>query len=183
MIDPKEVSGVLVTRGNSDIWPIAKRLACLGEVIIWDNSRREDDLKVFGRYAGAAQAKNATVYFQDDDCLIDVEKLCSEYQAPELLCNVLPSHQQFYKDRKMSLVGWGALCPRDMVAFDRYLGKWPKDELFLRECDRVFTRLNPCRMVDFGVQHLSEVQAKGEMWRESRHAMDLEAIINRLAKI
>jgi hypothetical protein len=182
VIDPAQVSGIIVTKGDADLAPILDRLRGLGEVIVWDNSR-EVNLRVFGRYVAMQQARFATVYCQDDDCLIDVEQLCQEYQPGELLCNMLPSHQAFYRSRDMALVGWGALFPRAIVDFRAYLAKWPADELFHRECDRVFTWLNKFRVVDLGVEHLPRARSRDRMATEARHSADLWEIQRRLARL
>jgi hypothetical protein len=179
MIDPKQVSGVIVTKGDADLTPILERLKCLGEVIVYDNSI-ELDRKVSGRYVGISRAKHDFAYVQDDDCLIDVERLCAEYKPGELLCNMLPSHQPFYKSLDMALVGWGALFPRYLTDFSEYLAKWPADELFHRECDRVFTWLNKFRVIDIGVQHLPHALGRDRMGTEPRHGDDLREIQRRL---
>lgn len=182
MIDPKKVSAVLVTKGGRDVASIRERLSVFGQVIVWNNAAGIDE-KVFGRYLGVLQATCDHVYVQDDDCLIDVERLCAEYRPDEVLCNVLPSHAPFYGARRMSLVGWGSIFPKTAVNFDPYLWKFASDELFKRECDRVFTRLNwlRIRVVDIGVEHLPWAHGDDRMGREARHGNDLEVITQRLA--
>lgn len=186
MIHPSSVSAVIVTKGGQDLSPILERLKAFAHVTVWDNSAGPDS-KVLGRYLGASTSfiYSDYVYVQDDDCLVDAEKLCAEYQPGELLCNVLPSHAKFYAEIGMSLVGWGAIFPIMMIDWSRYLAKWPADELFQRECDRVFTLLNydKIRVVDIGVEHLPHAHAADRMGREGRHGRDLEEIKRRLAAI
>ena len=128
-------------------------------------------------------------YVQDDDCLIDAERLCAEYQPGELLCNVQASHQAFYGPTGMTLVGWGAIFPATglfaPLAFAPYFAKYPADELFHRECDRVFTYLNrhQTRVVDIGVEHLPHALGKDRMGTEARHGGDLQEIRRRLATL
>ena len=186
MIDPKDVSAVLVTKGGTDIWPIQERIKGFGQMRDWNNSFEQEDQKVYGRYLAATRFCGCDyIYVQDDDCLVDAERLCAEYQPGELLCNVQASHARFYADIRMSLVGWGAILPRSMIDFSRYLEKWPLDDLFLRECDRVFTRLNydKLRVVDIGVEHLPHAYGQDRMGTEARHGRDLEEIKRRLAAL
>lgn len=184
MIHPSQVSAVIVTKNGNEpaLAPIRESLAMFGELLIWDNS--QNNRKVYGRYLAAQGARHEFVYVQDDDCIVDAAKLCEMYQPGELLCNVLPSHQLFYRSTGgISLVGWGAIFPKAMIDFSAYLAKHPEDDLFDRECDRVFTWLNrdKTRVVDIGVEHLPHAHGMDRMGREQRHGQDLNEIRRRLA--
>ena len=182
MIDPREVTAVLVTDGASDLAPVLRTLSEFASVKIWDN--RGNNRKVFGRYLGALSAATSYVYTQDDDCLIESARLCAEYRPGELLCNMPASHAPFYRTAGgIALVGWGAIFPRAMVDFGVYLVKYSEDDLFDRECDRVFTFLNRAktRWVDVGVEHLPHAFGAERMGRERRHGQDLAEIRRRLA--
>lgn len=161
-------------------------LQCFRHRLTWDNSKQED-VKVFGRYLLAEASPTKYVYVQDDDCLIDAEKLCEQYHPGELLCNVKPHHHQVYSSQYpgITLVGWGAIFPRSMVDFKPYLEKFPCDELFYRECDRVFTWLNrdKTRVADIGVEDLPHALGKDRMGCEARHGSDLMEIRRRLATL
>lgn len=63
------VSAVIPTRGNVDMQPIIDSLACFDEVLIWDNSVRQE-LGVYGRYAMIEEARNELVFTQDDDVIV-----------------------------------------------------------------------------------------------------------------
>lgn len=158
-----------------------------GEAIIWDNSTRESNRRVYGRYLAALEAANEYIYTQDDDCMVDIEKLCAEYQPAELLCNMTHSHQECYEKRcpGIALVGWGAIFPKSMVDFSRYLARYPEDELFDRECDRIFTWLNreKTRIVNFEVANLPHAHAKDRMGTEARHGNDLFEMARRLQAV
>jgi hypothetical protein len=149
-------------------------------LIVWDNSRRENR-RVYGRYLGAQEAETEFVYVQDDDCLVDVKLLCEMYEPGELLCNVLKSHQPHYQDG-ITLVGWGSIFPRSLIDFSPYLDQYPEDELFDRECDRIFTYLNRdvTRVVDIGLAHMSKAFGGDRMGREARHGDDLREVRKRL---
>jgi len=189
MIDPKQVTAVLVTKGDIGLSPsLLDSLSIFGRLIIRDNSvivrRGGADRKVYGRYLAAQVATTDYIYFQDDDCIIDTQRLCEEYQAGELLCNMTEGHIKDYSRYYpgIALVGWGAIFPQSMLDFSAYLAKYPADELFDRECDRVFTWLNreKTRIVDVGVEHLPHAHGGDRMGREARHGADLMEIMRRV---
>lgn len=142
-----DVTACLVTRGDVDMQPILDTLP-YGEVLIWDNSRRED-LKTYGRFAAAAEASNPIVYFQDDDCLFrHHDELLAAYEPGLLVANWgHGDNPDGYDD--IALYHGGALVDRDLidVPFARYLEHFPRDEWFLYEADFIFGCLTPHKHV------------------------------------
>jgi hypothetical protein len=114
-IDPSQVSACLVTRGDQPE-QMARIIETLpyDEVIVWDNSKREDH-KTAGRYMAALEAKHDVVYFQDDDTLFRHHaELCAAYEPGRI--TAVYAHGENpggYDD--MALVGGGALADRDAV--------------------------------------------------------------------
>ena len=79
-VDPADVTACLVTRGDQPdaIEEIISELP-YGEVIVWDNSVRNDWLTA-GRFGAMMQAANRVVYFQDDDTRFRFhDELCAAY--------------------------------------------------------------------------------------------------------
>ncbi len=200
-MSPKDISAVIVTKGDVDLSPILESLP-FDDIVVWDNSKEAQDAKVYGRYLGIERAKHDFVYVQDDDCIIRASYACVLSRWPELcrlgvtghrhvderqeiLCNVpSPDHRKFYDGLGMSLVGWGAIFHRSLVGcFEDYFAQWPKDELFLRECDRVFTSLNPFYNVQLPITHLAHAHGKDRMGMEKRHGNDLAEIRRRIAQV
>jgi len=187
MIDPKQVTAIIVTKGDREITPVLDSLSPFRVVSVWDNSRCKDR-KVYGRYLAAASVLTDFVYVQDDDCLVDGARLCREYdpESGELLCNMLKGHQADYVNWPgVALVGWGSIFPRSMVDFSPYLSKYPEDDLFYRECDRVFTYLNrqKTRLIDIGVTHLEIAHGKDRLSLDPRHGNHMREIYQRLQGI
>jgi hypothetical protein len=186
MIDLQQVTAVVVTKGDEDLTPVVDSLRGQGfcAVMVWDNSEHLEDLKVFGRYMLAVDAPTEYVYVQDDDCIVDAKAIAADYQPGELLCNVRPHHHQVYSSmyQGITLVGWGAIFPKLMVDFKAYLTKYPCDELFYRECDRIFTWLNRAktRVVHHPIVDLPHALWKDRMGCEKRHGDDLFEIRRRL---
>ena len=184
MIDASKVSAIVVTKGGTDLASVLRPLCDFYEIIIWDNSR-ERDQKVFGRFAALIRASNEVIYVQDDDCLVPASDLLSHYEDGKLICNMPEARRKDYVGTGICLIGFGALFHRSLVNFSPYLSKFPQDDLFLRECDRVFTYLNRDRtqLVDVGVTRLDRAYSHDRMYLEQRHRQDLEEIQRRLASL
>lgn len=149
MIAASEVSAVLVTRGDIDLTQILDSLP-FDDVIVWDNSKRLDR-KVFGRYLGIRDARNDTIYVQDDDCVVPVADLLAQYTRGERLCNMSADRWNDYPDS--SLVGWGALFPAadaEQAFWQTLTGRWYHADELDRCCDVIFTTLLPFRRIDVG---------------------------------
>jgi hypothetical protein len=161
---------VLVTRGDVDLAPVLDSLP-FDDVVVWDNSKRERDLKVYGRYAAIADAKNSVIYSQDDDCILSrFAAFLREYGPRTIVSNMPVDHVAGGTDYSDSvLIGWGSLFDRDLpfAAFERYAGHYPvDDELFYRTCDVIFSTLTPHRRIDLGFEHLPHAYAESKMWRQ-----------------
>jgi hypothetical protein len=182
VIDLKLVSGVVVTRGNRDIHQVIDQMRCLGEVVVWDNSCEKNHL-VYGRYKAIGRAKHDVIFTVDDDALVDVAKIVSEYEPGKLVCNMKPGHHDAYRGTGIALIGHGSVFDKSLVDFSAYLARFPQDEVFERECDRVFTWLNRDRFkwIALPICDLEHASQPGCMWMEPRHGDDLVEIKRRLA--
>lgn len=162
MLTGKQVSAVVVTRGDVDLAEIRRSLARFDDVVIWDNSKLETDAKVYGRYLAIAEARHPVVYVQDDDCVLkpaQLSALLALYTPGRVVANMPASRWDDYPDS--CLVGWGSVFDADLPdkAFDAFFDAGvyhPFDAgMFDRTCDVVFTTLTPHRKVDVGFRHLS----------------------------
>lgn len=187
MIDPSKVSCVIVTRGNVDLSGILASLP-FEDVVIRNNSNPHlpKDMKVFGRYLGASLAVNEVTAVQDDDAIIeDWPAILAAYEPGVVTCNMGAAHTAYYKPMNMALVGFGAVFDKSLIAptFDRYFEQFPKDELLLRECDRIFTALNRLKVVQVPYRNLPHEETTERMWRENRHGADLAKIRERIGQL
>ena len=168
-----------------DLTPVLESLSGFGEVIVWDNSKQEN-LKVFGRYRAALNAKNSVVFSQDDDCVLDAAQVVSAYEPGKVVCNMPIAKRSEYRvlaGERIALVGWGACFSTDKVGnFQRYFNRFGMDDLFLRECDRVFTAANELKLVDVPFRHLPHAY-EGRMGNEARHLQDLGEIRKRIDNV
>jgi len=145
ILSPKDVTAVVVTTGKHDTREVIESLRPFGDLVIWDNSQF-NDLKVYGRYHGASLGLSPFIYTQDDDTVIDWPALLDEWDDQwRILCNMPHRWHNAYKGTGICLVGFGTLFRREMIAepFRRYdAAGFPRDGVFMRECDRVFTHEN-----------------------------------------
>ncbi len=183
-MQPANVSAVIVTRGDVDLRPVLATLP-FENVIVWDNS--VTNLKVYGRYAGICLAVKEVIYVQDDDCVVPTEtilELLKRYEPRAVTCNMTEAHQLMYATTGIALVGWGAVFDRFLPdpAFARYLERYPKDDLFLRECDRVFTGLSRKNIVTLPFEHLPHAHSRTKMGYDSHHASDFQEMLVRIAQ-
>jgi hypothetical protein len=177
---PEQVSAVIVTKGDVDLKPILDSLP-FNDIVIWDNSKRED-LKVYGRYAAVKEAKHSIIYTQDDDCIVDAAAIVAACERGLIVCNMPTAKQIEYSAIApgIALVGWGSCFHRDAIqVLDHYINRYDRDELLLRECDRVFTGLNTKKLIDIPVKHLPHAFAD-RMGNEARHLTDLAEIQRRI---
>lgn len=115
-----------------------------GEVIVWDNSERED-FKIYGRFMAMKEASNEVCYSQDDDCLFrDHDALMAAYEdgVPTYVYGHFPE-EGGYGD--LPLPCGGALIPRSVAfaAFDRYFEHYSHDQWLNYEADFVVGPLYP----------------------------------------
>lgn len=170
-----KVTAILVTRGNVPYGEVTASIAAapsVAQVVIWDNSKREN-LSVYGRYAGLVDADHDVIYVQDDDCLVDVERVIAAYEPGRLVANMPRSRWDDYPDS--TLVGWGAVFDRGLpgIAFWKYetynLFQGSVDA-FRRDCDLVFSALTPRTVIDADFEHLPWAETQGRLFKQAGHA-------------
>lgn len=147
------------TRGDVGMDLILDSLAMFDELIVWDNSQRED-LGIYGRYAAIAEARNDVIVTQDDDLLVHgwIE-LLSSYDPDVLTVN-------YPEPWNIPWVARGAVFHRDLPsgAFGVYLAAHPFDHLFTHYiCDAVFGLLTPVNVLDLGSEDLPHCNAQGRI--------------------
>jgi hypothetical protein len=125
ILDPKNVTACLVTRGNVDMQPIIDTLP-YGEVLVWDNSV-EFDRKVFGRYSCARRASNPIVFWQDDDVIFTHhDELLAAYEPGTFVANNAHGpNTGGYDD--LALQAAGALCPVELIVetWAKWFARYP----------------------------------------------------------
>lgn len=135
-----KISCVLITKEREYPKLVLERLALgfFDEIII-----KTENKDIYERYFSAMKvAKNEIIYVQDDDCLVNYQKLFKHYDGRITNTMTLP-FQQKYEQMGCTLVGWGCYFPKSMLSvFDKYVEKYGVDKHLYREADRIFTYLN-----------------------------------------
>lgn len=177
MITAKDISACLVTRGNCDMQPILDTLP-YDDVVIWDNSKRPVDLKVYGRYAAIQESKHDWIYFQDDDVIFtehdSLIKLVNDSMPYEFhhygfhfANNAHGSNRAGYDDLALSAAG--AIIHKRLpdFAFSSYLRYHPVDHGFLYEADFIFGVLTEFREIKLSYTRLyADDDSHGHLCRQ-----------------
>lgn len=157
-----------MTRGDVDLTPILSTLP-YDDVVVWDG-RVRGDAGCFGRWLGLLDCRHGTVYLQDDDVIFTAHGELLDAHDPDagvITANVpSPWYEACGYDLERSVqVGAGALVEvgTPWPAFQRYLGRWPADRLYLDFCDDVAGILCPSVRVDFGYEVLPVASAPGRI--------------------
>jgi hypothetical protein len=161
-----DVSAVLVTKGDVDLQPILD-LIPFGDIVIWDNSVREN-MKTYGRHLAEAECKHDVIYHQDDDLLFrGFDGLMAAYEPGRITANMpSPWYEDVGYDRKKQvMLGAGSLIDRGLArqAFDRYLAVHSFDDDFITYCDCVVGALVPSFRVDLGYEILPQAEWPNRM--------------------
>lgn len=186
-LSTKEVSAVLVTRGDVDLSEIMLSLKDAGfaEIVIWDNSQASEDMGPYGQYIAAEQqTMNQFVYFQDDDCVCEAPEQIVEAvtSLDTIICNMSEPYRKNYENVADKLMGFGACFNKRLIAptFNKYLQHWPFDYLTKREALRIFTGLNKTELVDVPFRHLPWASAPNRLWKQKDHLKRLQEIRERI---
>jgi hypothetical protein len=171
----------LVTTGNTDLKFIEDQAFSAYDFSLdtWNNSKRIN-LKVFGRYVGLWSTLSRIVYTQDDDCIVQVHQVLNAYEPGVVTCN-LPAHRRPEYSDGIALVGWGCIFDRNLTSvFNLYLKHFPIDDLFLTECDRIFTGLNRVKLIDVPFTHLPNAESPDRLHKRPDHWDRLREIRERV---
>jgi hypothetical protein len=184
MIDARDVTAIVVTRGDVDLEPVVGHLP-FDEVGIWDNSVGED-LSVYGRYEAIERIVTPVALVCDDDAQLPVDSIQSllkAYVPGHVTANMPREYRDRYTDN--CLVGFGAIFDADLPAkaFARFRARHPHtdEQFFRRTCDVVFTALTPRSLVDLPFTYLPHTWADNRMYRAKNHSLERRQMLE-LAK-
>lgn len=183
MLTVDDIAAVLVTRGDVNMQPILDSLP-YPEVVVWDNSKRPFDCKVFGRYLGILETTKPVIYVQDDDCIVPPhahEAMRNAYGPGEIVANMPDSH----RPDEPPMLGWGALFDRDLPwqAFQKWCPEHPIDRLFIGYPESIFTALVPSVRRDFGHTDLPWATAPSRSYQQPGHYEDYQLVRDTAVKM
>jgi len=150
VIDPKQVSAVLVTHNNVDLTEILASIkeAGIDDIVVWDNEQRRD-MSCYGRYAGIAEAKNPYIFQQDDDLVAPVADILAAYDPVVDRHSIVANNRA---DEEWLLTAMGVVFHRDLAdCFSDYIARYCHDDDdwadFCRVSDVVFAYQHPYRRI------------------------------------
>lgn len=179
------ISACLLTKGDREeeldrVITYLDALNLFDEILI----KRDAGERLYGRYVCVDEARNDIVYVQDDDCIVtNVRDIIEAYKKGVVVCGMTAERWPFYENSKTKLVGWGAVFDKNLVDFSKYLDKFPNDDLFKIEADRVFTYLNKCEMVKTDVMHFPCAYSSTALSLRKNHDQYHEEIKRRLEQL
>lgn len=157
-ITAADVSAILVTRGDVDLWPVVSPIkeAGIKEIVVWDNSGRfkghtRENLKTYGRYAAIPETTKPVLFFVDDDIQFSgFPELLAEYEPGVILANMSPGWVAGRDLHDSVFVGAGALLDRDIPgrALAKYDTMFERDDLFLRYPETILSIPSRIKRVD-----------------------------------
>lgn len=161
-----KVSAVVVTRGDVDLEPLLRTIP-YDDVVVWDNSTRPFDARIYGRYLAAFEAKEDMCFFVDDDVFFYEHERLEEAWEPGLLVSNMDDgwiRAGGYED--VRLLGAGSIASKYVLweAIERYhAAGWPLDEAFTYEVDFVVGVLAESKRVDLGYTIRPDVSQTGRL--------------------
>jgi hypothetical protein len=138
-ITADKVSVVIPTRGNVDMTEILDSLAAAGfeDVIVWDNSKREN-LGIYARFAAIAEAKHDVIATQSDDVVVTHwDEILAAYEPGVVTIN-------YPQDWDIPWICCGTVFDKgaEKKAFDLYFTAHEDDHDFrFFICDGIFALL------------------------------------------
>ena len=170
------ISAVLITKEKEypiDLKPFHE---FFDEVLV-----KRESPSVYERYELAKYAKGDTIYFQDDDAIVDFKELYKHYDG-RLTNGITQHHRNYYEGTGISLVGWGCYYPKEMIGnMDKYISKYGKDAHLLREADRIFTYLNQPHNSKL-MEH-QDINQQNRMSHDPKHYQYILEVLEKLKTI
>jgi hypothetical protein len=152
MLDPGDIAAVIPTRGNHPEG-LEEIIASLpyDEIVIWDNSKRRNDVGVMGRYAAIAETTKPFIFTQDDDVVVLKHELLWERYETDCVAGIMPTDLL----PEHCLLGYGSVFHRDLPG--QYFGQWLRQggsirDLVAGHCDMIFGTLAPKIRIECGAE-------------------------------
>lgn len=159
-------TAVFVTRGDVDLKPALDAIPAEWPVVIWDNSKRPENLMVYGHFAALPEVETEFVYMQDDDAVCPAQALLDAWK-PEYADRYLYNE----KEGETPWISWGGIFHKDIPAkaISRFVAAYGMSDDVLLWCDLIFAQLTPSVSVDLGWDNLPHFRAQNRMVMQPGH--------------
>ena len=172
--------------------------AFVDEILVWNNNAKvklvlhghkvriltsHQNMVCYGRYLCAKEARNDTIYVQDDDVIVrNVLTLYHNFLVDDSCITHALSERHFhrreraiYADGHVALLGWGAFFQKAWLGvLDLYLKTNGVDALLKREADKFFSLLLGRRhhTLPAQIHTLADERKSGiALYREEQHSL------------
>lgn len=169
MIEFKNISLVLITKETTYPKEVLDNVLQFpfGEVIILTHSD-----SCFRKYELFSKTKYETIAYQDDDAICSWQSLM-EISEPDIINVAMKQghYNAYINDKGTMGIGWGSIFPKSLLkSLEKYVKIYGEDEIFKRETDRIFTKLNyPQNRIVLPITDLPSAYAPDRMWRQPEH--------------
>ncbi len=170
---------VIPTRGDVDLAPVLASLPSEWPVVIWDNSQRDQDLRVFGRYAALAEVETEYVYTQDDDAVCPAQLIADAFDPAVDQDRIVLNERDGYTP----WVASGAIFRRDLpaAAIERFIARYGMGDDVLWWADVIVAALTQWRNEWFGCESLDWHNDPNRMFMQPTHYTE-QARVRRLCE-
>jgi hypothetical protein len=164
-VNVEDVTAVIVTRGDVSLEPVLDSLV-FPNVIVWNNSEKEEDKMTLGRALAALESSTEVVYSQDDDIVHSPEnqmRILASYQ-PGFLSGCMwdewsdGARRQGIENGYDDLVfpGSGSISQRGLwlKSLERYLAHYAHDDFFQMWADTIIGVISPTIQLDIRFEEL-----------------------------
>jgi hypothetical protein len=177
------VHAIIPTRGDVDTAEIAAELSRHPEIGLIEFHKGTTP---FWRYLQAADSPGfPLIWTQDDDCVTDPRpafEAAEQLNRVELINCMTPEHAIRYPGNE-TLLGFGALFTASLARKFVLDDRWVKDELFLRESDRIFGTINSHHTVFPRIRILDCAHNPNRYWQQPEHVDTMLAMRRRILKV
>jgi hypothetical protein len=166
--DLKRVSCCLITKDPVYPYQVLNHVSQFpfGEILVLtncDSPYRKHELFNKARYDW--------LYYQDDDAICPIQQLAEQAEDGIITCAMKQFHINKYKDSRIALLGWGSLFQKDRLkVLGLYRSKYGKDEVYMRETERILTYLNyPQKRLELPIIDLPSAWAPDRLSNQPGH--------------
>lgn len=154
-------TAVLVTRGDVDLTPVLDSLPAEWPRIVWDNSCRTTDLKVYGHFAALDEIETEYAFCQDDDAICPAAELLAAWDESKHADKILLNEA----DGETPWISWGGIFHKALpaAAIGKFVAAYGMSDDVLLWCDLIFSELTPWVNVDLGWENLPHFRAQNRM--------------------
>lgn len=134
------------------------------------------------KYEMFEKAKYDTIYYQDDDAVVDIDKLIRNYDPDLINVGMKQSHFDSYSKLRMTMgLGWGCFFNKSVLKeLKNYTDRYGEDEVFKRDTEKLLTHLVfPQNRVVLNVRDLPSSMAPDRLSLEPHHYDNMQIIMDR----